>query len=142
MPDLTLKTRTALDLRAALVGTDKAAGVETLTPPMTPKGRYVVTKATIAVTTALKAYDGLQAKLIDQYCERDGEGRPVMLGPNSFKMRDIAGYNAENNVLLDEDVTLAGVRQITRAEVGECPITAQHERILIAAGLLEDAEPA
>lgn len=140
-PPFTFSTRQALELQLALCGNDKLQGIELLTPPPSPKGRYVVAKAVDSVMSALKTYDKARAGLVDQYVEKDDKGVPVAAGPGQVKLRDAVGFNRDIESVLDEPVTLAGLRQITRAELGACPITAFQERVLVKCGLLSDQEP-
>lgn len=140
MPDITIKTRLALDLQLALQGRPDLPGIEVLSPPMTPKGRYALAKATTAVTTALKPYEKARGELVEQHAEKV-DGKNVTPAPGQVKLRDVVAFNKDLEPMLDEDLTLSGVRQITRDELGACPITAFHERILLAAGLLPDVEP-
>lgn len=141
MPDFTIKTRLALDLQVALCGNPQVQGVEFLSPPPSPKGRYVLAKATEAVLSALKPYEKARKGLLDEHAEKDAAGKKVGK-PGTVQIKDVEAFNKDLEPMLDEDVTLAGLRQITRDELGPCPITAFQERILIAVGLLPDTEPA
>lgn len=141
MPEVTITTEQALELRVALLGAPALPGIEVLSPPPSPKGRYALAKASAALVAALKPFAGEEESLADRHCERDDKGNRVAAPGGGFKLKAGTSYHAERRELLDEEVTLAGVRQITRSELGDCPITAFHERILIATGLLEDREP-
>lgn len=117
--------------------------VAVLTPPPAPKGRYVLSKATPKVIKEAQAHEAAVTPLLDDFATCDAEGTPIFVdlpgGGRSFAIR--SEKQAEWNAIQDELVTLAGVRQLTRAELGACPITVQQEMVLIECGLLEDAEP-
>lgn len=136
MPDLSITTRLALDLQLALCGNHTLQGVEVLSPPASPKGRYVLAKATDAVLSALKPYEKTRLALVEQHADKTKTS-----APGTVQLKDVAAFNKELEPILDEPLTLAGVRQITRAELGACPITAFQERVLVKCGLLEDREP-
>jgi hypothetical protein len=136
MPDVSIPTRLALELQLALCGSPALPGVEVLTPPPLPKGRYVLAKATDAVLSALKPYEKARAGLVEQH--KDPVAKSA---PGTVQLKDVAAFNKDLEPILEEPVTLTGVRQITREELGPCPITAFQERVLIKAGLLMDCEP-
>lgn len=136
MPDFTIQTRVALELQLALCGNATLQGVEVLSPPPAPKGRYVLAKATDAVLSALKPYEKARLGLVEQHADKT-----VKSAPGTVQIKDVAAFNADLEPMLDEPLTLAGVRQITRAELGPCPITTFQERVLVKCGLLEDKEP-
>src|ERR1043165_6698058 len=143
MPDLTKPTDKILGLANAF------AGIGTLSPPPTPKGRYVWARALPQIQHAAAIYYGEERKLIEEHGKRDDAGKLVVRDivlPNgekgqSYDLKDAPAFNAAKQSLLDEPVTLTGVRPITRAELGACPITVQQEAWLVAGGLLEDTEP-
>jgi hypothetical protein len=140
-PPFTFPTRQALELQLALCGSDKLQGVEVLTPPPAPKGRYVLAKATDAVLSVLRTYEKARGQVVNEHTEKDEKGNAISPAPGQVKIRDVAAFNAVIEPMLDEPVTLPGLRQITRAELGDCPITAFQERVLIKCGLLKDEEP-
>lgn len=136
MPELSISTRLALDLQLALCGNATLQGVEVLSPPPAPKGRYVLAKATDAVLSALKPYEKARLGLVEQHADKTKTS-----APGTVQLKDVAAFNKDLEPMLDEPLTLAGVRQITRDELGACPITAFQERVLIKCGLLPDEEP-
>lgn len=142
MPDLTLTTGQLAALHPVLIALD------TLTPPPTPKGRYVLSKAATQVAAEHTAYQKVVLEFLKTVVTRDEKDEPIFTptdaGGVSFTIapEKLADYQSGIAGLADEPVTLTGVRQITHAELGACPITVEQERVLIAAGLLEDAEPA
>ncbi len=140
MPDFTLTTKQALALYPVLIG------IGPLTPPPTPKGRYVLGKATTGITGPASAAEkeGMdRARLV---ATRDDQDQPILkVTPRGVTFdvqpslrdeyaKDVAEWEAK-------PVVLTGVRQITRAELGECPITVEMELVLVECGLLEDTEP-
>lgn len=124
--------------------------IAALEPPATTKGRYALAKALDAALPARDRYRKEKFGLLTRHAKRDERGQPITqtVGGMTIQFDFGQGFNvvtpevaealAELN---DEDVILPGVRMITHAELGACPITAGQERVLIRAGLLEDKEP-
>lgn len=142
MADLTITLKTLIPLHPVLTAVLK------LTPPPTAKGRYALSRAGQKVEDAITLYAENEEALIKRcavtredgtvaFVERPDGRRGFDLKP---ELRD--EYHRELAGLQAESVTLAGCRMITHAELGACPITGEQEKVLIAAGLLEDAEPA
>lgn len=141
MPDLTLSTKTLIEVHPVL------AAVEQLTPPMTAKGRYALAKATAKTGPAYELYSKQAIDLMKKVATRDEKDMPILKQTDAgitFNVRPECQeeYAKESAALLEEEVVLSGCRAITHAELGNCPITGQQERVLIAAGLLVDEEPA
>lgn len=142
MADITITTEQLADLAPVLTE------VLDLTPPPTAKGRYALAKVGAKVDPAFKVFAEQDAALAKRVATTDEKGAPVMTalpgGQVHFNVRPEMQdeYTAERKAILAEPVVLTGVRQITHAELGACPITARHEMILIECGLLEDKEPA
>ena len=142
MPDMTMSTDQLIALAPVL------AEIETLTPPPTAKGRYALAKASAKVGPAFKLYAEQEQKLVARVAVKDDKGNPKMrdLG-NGRAQFDVAPefkdeYAQEMAELKSEPVVLEGVRAVTHAELGVCPLTVAQEKVLIASGLLEDKEPA
>ena len=143
MSDLTMTTALLVDLTNAL------AGIDSMTPPPKPKARYVFGKAVVACEAAIKPFAKARQEHMDLYATKGEDGKPIYTpDPNrpgmvNFNIEDgkTQEYADGLTAMLEEKVTLNGVRQITRVELDDLPITVQQERIFIAAGLLEDAEP-
>jgi hypothetical protein len=144
MSDLTMTTAQLVDLANALVG------IDTMTPPPKPKARYVFGKAVVACESAIKPFTKARQEHMDLYATKGEDGKPIYTpnpdqpGMVHFNIVDgkVEEYKAGLDAMLAEPVTLNGVRQITRAELSDLPITVQQERTFIAAGLLADEEPA
>lgn len=119
------------------------AQIAVLAPPPEPKGRYVLAKVTPKVIKAAQEHEVALTPLLDTFATCDADGKPIYTelpaGGRAFSIR--AEKQAEWSAIQNEVADLAGVRQITRAELGACPITIQQEILLVACGLLEDAEP-
>lgn len=139
MSDITLKTGQLRDTLVAL------AGVAPLSPPPSPKGRYWLGKALDKIEGEFKTFEKVRGALMDDHAERDEKGAKVTFTPpggvEQYKMKDQAVYDAAYAEIAAQEVVLTNCRQITRAELGACPITVQQERQLMAVGLLEDKEP-
>ena len=123
--------------------------IDTMVPPPKPKARYVFGKAVAAVTKELEPFTKARQSLLDEHVTKDEAGKPI------YEQGDVAGTIkftiipdcAEAHALAwkelhDEPVTLTGVRQIMHAELGDCPLTVQQERVFVLCGLLDDVEPA
>jgi hypothetical protein len=122
--------------------------LESLTPPPTPKGRYVLAKIATKVTTEYEIFKKSFKKFLDEMVTTDEEGKPkydVGPTPNSVmfttKPDKIAEYTEGLDAMLSEPAVLTGTRAITHAELGACPITIGQEKVLIACGILIDEEP-
>lgn len=114
-----------------------------LTPPPSAKGRWVIVKAIPKVTEKATEYSKTLKEWLDGAVTKDEEGKPIYNtnGPQmAFEFPDESG-RAQFNEIQDEQVTLEGVRQITRAELGDCPITVEQELVLVTSGFLDGSEP-
>lgn len=114
-----------------------------LTPPPSAKGRWVIVKAIPKVTAKAQEYAADLKKWLDSVVTQDDSGAPLYAMHAEtmrfeFKDQADAAHFAE---IQDETVTLDGVRQLTRAELGDCPITVAQEYMLVESGFLEDSEP-
>lgn len=139
MADLVFSTRILVDLYPALL----ACGP--LTPPMSPQGRYIVRKATEHTEKDYAAFQKEEQALIEKFGKRDEAGTLLAPAVNprgglSYQLADPVAFTAARDALLDVQVTVTGLRPITRAELGECPVTIGIEAALIKAGLLQELE--
>lgn len=145
-PDIshvTFKAKLLLSLDMAL------AGVLKLSPPATPKGRYALAKAAKALGPAVQTYNEQKLALLTEHAKRDDKGQPITQTVDQTVSFDFGlGFGAVTpdvttalEELNDEDVSLPGVRMISHAELGECPITGEQEAVLLGV-LLIDEEPA
>lgn len=138
---VTIKAHQLLSLDVAL------AGVLKLSPPPTPKGRYALAKAAKALGPAVQTYNEQKLALLQEHAKQE-DGKPVTrLDGQTITFDFGQGFGvvtpevtAALGELNDEDVSLPGVRMISHAELGECPITAEQEMVLLGV-LLIDAEP-
>lgn len=141
MPDITLTTAVNNDLAPVL------AGIATLTPPPNPKGRYVLMKALDHSQPAYQEFAKREQALVARVAVRDEKDQPVLKplgdGRSTFEIQPELReeYAAEMKELLEGTVILRGARAVTRAELGACPITIAHERVLVSVGLLVDEAP-
>ena len=143
MADLSFSTKLLVDLAPVL------SAIDIKEPPPEPKARYILGRAVDGVDRLLTVFNKARQKHTDTFCVKDDDGKPI------YRQGDVEGtvrfdiikgqesaYSDGMLAMLEEPVTLSGVRVITRAEMGEFPLTVQQERVLIACGLLEDVEPA
>ena len=115
-----------------------------LTPSPTPKGRYLCAKATPLALKAAQAHSEALEAFLNGAVTQDEDGKPIFKERGNqrtfdFQTEELGKQFAE---IQAELIPLAGVRQMTRVELGDCPITIEQEMILISAGFLEDSEPA
>lgn len=139
MSDLHLVTGQLADAAACL------QQIEPLTPPPTPKGRYVLAKASEKIAAEAASFGKRFKAFLDGAVTKDDEGKPIYAtgaAPGQMTFTVLAEHTDAYTEINAEPVVISGLRQITRAELGACPITIQQERVLVAIGLLEDAEPA
>lgn len=143
MPDLTIKAGKLEALANALMA------VLPLTPPATPKGRYALARAHNAVAPCAALFADQKRHLLEKHAKRDEQGQPVIedLGNGAYAYdlglgigRTTPAFDADFAALKDEDVTVSGVRAITHAELGACPITAAQESVLLGLFIV-DEEP-
>lgn len=132
MPDLIITTEQLTRLAPAL------AALAPLTPPPSAAGRYVAIRATTKAEAAFTSYAKVANELTAR-CVVPGTLKDVGGGRASFTVKPelVETYTTEHAALMAEPITLTGVRAITRAELGECPITIQQDRVLVECGLLE-----
>lgn len=146
---ITVKAKLLTDLDVALNGKInnfgvREGGILNIEPPATPKGRYALAKAGEQVAGAAATYQKQALKLLNDHAKKDGAGKPQVTMTEagvSARPEDPVALQKALDDIGEEDTTLTGVRAITHAELGACPITGWQERMLIAAGLLEDKEP-
>lgn len=146
MPDPVMMP--ALTIERLLIVYPVLAAVGDLTPPPTPKGRYVLGKALEKAIEEKTRYEKAYMKFAEGVVTQDAVGKPIFNqtanGQVSFTVR--ADKREEHTQWIEETqsevVTLAGVRQITNVELGVCPITVAQCGILVSCGLLQDEEPA
>lgn len=141
MADITISTKQLADLAPVL------GEVLRLSPPPIAKGRYALAKAGAKAVPAFELFAEQDQALARRCATVDKDGKPIwtaLANGTAFTVRDEMKeeYAAEKKALFSEEVVLSGVRQITHAELGQCPITAHQEMVLIDCGLLEDVEPA
>lgn len=138
MSDLTITVAQLQPLATVL------SAIATLSPPPKPKGRYVLTKALPTVVAAYQRHETSLAPMLDDFATQDAEGKPIFHAkPDGSRTFAIRPEKVEEwTAIQAETVTLEGVRMITRAEFGDCPVTVDQEMVLVSCGLLEDAEPA
>lgn len=134
MPDLIVTAAQLVALEPVLVALSQ------MTPPPSPKGRYVLAKASAAVALATPA---IHKRVFDLIAEMSDSQTPGDDGQVTFSIPadKQPAYHAKLAELESDTVTLAGVRPITQDELGACEVTIEMTRILILAGLLEDIEP-
>ena len=123
----------------------KTEGILDLKPPPAPKGRYVLAKAAKAAAAETPTYQESVFEVLKEHATRDEQNEPIITvsdaGSVSVVPQDAEALNKALEELGEEEIVLAGVRMLTHAELGDCPITARQERLLIEVGLLEDKEP-
>lgn len=138
MADFTFATRRLVALVPAL------QQIATLSPPPSAKGRYALAKILAKAEPAYAVYQKEALALVERLAPKGGV-RPGKL-PDTIEFDLVPDqqptFRAESEALLDEEVVLEGIRAITHAELGSCPITIAQERVLIECGLLDDVEPA
>lgn len=137
---LTLTTQLLTELWPVLHALD------TKEPAPTAKGGYVLGKAADQAQPATARYEREHMKLLTRCATVDDAGVPMVVQEGTqvqFTLRGDAKeeYTREAAALLEEPVTLVGVRMLTNAELGACELTVKQRRVLIAAGLLADEEP-
>lgn len=151
MPDITFKANLlpALQLafagQRAVNGTAAVTGILSLTPPPAPKGRYAFGRQAEKIEREIQGWEKARIALNERHCRRDADGKPVMIdvpGGQKYDLGDnLVAFNTELEQMGEEPITLTGVRMVLHAELGDCPLTVQQERVLITAGLLDDKEP-
>lgn len=123
-------------------------GIFPLSPPLTPKGRYALAKAAKVIGPAHQTYQEQKVALLELHAVKvDGKAVTESL-PNGQTRYDLGAgfgkttpaFDADFKAINDEDIPLPGVRMITHAELGDCPITLQQEAALLGV-LLVDEEP-
>ncbi len=132
MPDLTLTTEQITRLSPVL------SALAPLSPPPSANGRYAFIRATEKAESAIKPFATAEAEMMNRYAV-PGTIKQAVPGRVTFDItaEKQVEYAAQRAAMLAEPITLTGVRAITRAELGECPITIQQDRVLVECGLLE-----
>ncbi len=131
MPDLTITTEQLTRLAPV------AAAVQPMAFP-TATARYVVIRFSEKIEAAIKPFAEAESGMMTKYAV-PGSIKQTAAGRVTYEIATErqADYNAERATLMAEPITLTGVRALTRAELGECPITVQQDRVLVECGLLE-----
>ncbi len=110
---------------------------------LTPKGRYALARWGIACDAPSAAYGKKMGALIESVALPESI-KALPTGGLTFDFKDAecrALYAVESEKINSETVTVSGVRPITHAELGNCPLTGAQEKLLMVAGVLEMVEP-
>lgn len=129
MPDITLSNR---DLLLA-IGTNDAPGGLLLISKRdlkNIKASYAITKVLRAVEGPLKDLDAMRAQLVEKHGEKNAEGKLVEV-EGGYKLKDPVAFAKDWEALMDESVTLPGLRAVTIDELDGTGATPQE---LFAAG--------
>ncbi len=143
MPETIVKAALIPSLAEVLGPIDSLQG-------LTPKGGYAFGKQVDAVGPANQRYQKSKTAVLTTHAVKDEKGDPVTQTVGTSILFDFGqGLGvatpeviAALNELNDEDVALAGCRMVLVSELGTASLTPVQSRVLIAAKLLEDAEPA
>lgn len=142
MPDITFPARRLRDLSMAV------GSVFTLQPPPTPKGRYYFAKVAEAIAREVPLYEKSLIETMRDHAEKDASGEPKLTQEQTptgvlvkaEKIVDLAAYQKAVADLESATVTLAGLRPITHAELGSCPIPVGAYGAMLGT-IIEDKEP-
>lgn len=120
------------------------AAMASLTPPPEPKGRYVLARALPAIQKAAEEHGKAFTEFLQGAATKKDDGTPnITAHDNGTLSFVIASEHLEAyRDIQSLPTAIPGVRMITHAELGACPITIEQEAVLITAGLLADEEPA
>ena len=66
---------------------------------------YAIHKNAASIEPALKAYDEVRKKLIEQYAEKDGEGKPI-IADGKYIIENAEAFNADMAELNTEEVEI------------------------------------
>lgn len=139
MSDVTISTDVLLRIEGALLA------IESLTPTPPSKTGYALAKWATKVEEASLVYRKRLKKLYEAAADKDDKGRAKYedLGHNRVKyaIGDVHAVALEEEQMLTEEVTLAGLRPITLAELGTCPVGHGVIKVLLGTVII-DAEPA
>ncbi|MEX2155130.1 MAG: hypothetical protein WD825_17425 [Gemmatimonadaceae bacterium] len=139
MPDVTVTTKRAIELKA---GFDL---IEALTPPPAPRGRYALAKWSEKVNAAVELYQKQLKQQLEDHSHKDERGKAIRKdiggGRVKYALIDEDAFTAASDALQEEEVTLTGVRPVTQAELGDCPVPVLALRLLLGT-VIEDKEPA
>jgi hypothetical protein len=139
MPDITISTKRLLELNTGL------NLIAPLQPPPKPKGKYAFAKAMLVMQPLIMLYERQNVDICEKHARRDKDDRPIILRQNEIGVQydivDGAACKAEQEALLDEPVTLTGIRAVTNEELGDCPVPTTAYALLLGT-LIVDAEPA
>lgn len=121
------------------------AAIAPLSPPPELKGRYIFSKAVDAVGEALRKYTELDTEILVRFADKDEKQRPIIKTTADgleYQMSDKIKEECrkERKALLDMEIELIGLRAVTHAELGKCPITIEMMAPLIG-NLIVDIEP-
>lgn len=131
-------------LHVAINGGDGVVGILHLSPPPSLKARYVLAKASKVIAAEMALFQEKNLELITRHAKKNADGESIKQelenGNAIYQMVDPKQYKKEYEEMFSEPVELIGIRQLTHAELGDCPLTAFHESILLG-NILEDKEP-
>lgn len=67
---------------------------------------YAIHKNAAAIEPALKAYDEVRKSLVEQYAEKDEDGKPI-IEDGKYTIKDVEAFNADMTDLLAEETEVA-----------------------------------
>lgn len=125
MPDLTVK---ASDIWTAVAGrTFSGTGplvtlVDRAELPAT--AAYVLLKLRRKCVAELQDLDKAREAICKELAEKDEAGNPKTREDGGYEIADLPAFGERFNALLQQDVTLTGVRKLTLHEFGSAKVTA------------------
>ncbi len=119
-----------------------------LQPPPPSRGKYLFAKITQQVASELPLYSQQKFELLKKHAPKDDKGEPILqvidLGNGQSEVKinpvDQAAFTAEDQALGSTPITLAGIAQLTHADLGNCPIP-QGAYTLLLGVIVKDEPP-
>lgn len=131
MPDLTFK---AADIWVAMMGrqVDGNGPLNTLTTRegMPNIASYVLMKIRRKALVEMEVLDAAREKLCQELAEKNEDGTPKKSESGQYQIADWPTFGARFNALLQQDVTLTGVRKLRPTEFGAASVTVEELELL------------
>lgn len=85
--------------------------------------RYALGKIQRKVMPEFEDYEKARMALCAQHAVQGDDGKPQMLANGAYDILDMAAFTAALQPILDETVTISGVRKVKVAEMGDVKLT-------------------
>jgi 23S rRNA G2445 N2-methylase RlmL len=145
MPNVEVTTRVLLRIEAGLLNIEAVvnAAARAGRPIPPAKTSYALSKWGEHAETLANSYRKELRKQLEARSKKDASGKAIQVvsgNTTQYDIEDLPAFSEQNEAMLDEVVTMAGVRELAIADFGDFNIPSGDMRMLLGT-VLTDAEP-